>query len=121
MSFHLPNFNLFADVYHAPWVVPPGRGPDAVFPCNLTPGRRQQAALWTPSGATDQSSRTYALFPPSVDVRDKVNVGGGDLVQIPSGSGVFYQVVSVHDVAKGFSNEYRVAVLQKVATPTPMP
>jgi hypothetical protein len=37
---------------------------------------------------------------------------GGDYVEVPAGTGRWYQVVAVDDVAKGFTNEYRMAVCQ---------
>ena len=47
---------------------------------------------------------------------------GADLVECPSGSGRYYNVTFVDDVAKGFANEYRRAVLiQAPPWPTPTP
>lgn len=34
-----------------------------------------------------------------------------DIVEVPSGSGRFYHVIGVVDVAKGFTNEYRSVLI----------
>jgi hypothetical protein len=52
--------------------------------------------------------------PAHTDIR-MVGVGNGvanpDLVEVPLGSGLWYAVYAVMDVAKGFPNEYRSADL----------
>lgn len=121
MPFRVPTFNLLVNVFRAPWVVPP-IGPPAITPLgNLTPGRRSQDPMEIYPGGTATWYWMFLLLPPLTDVRDKLNTGGGDLVEVPAGSGRYYQVMAVDDVAKGFPNEYRWAALIKVGTPTPMP
>jgi hypothetical protein len=56
------------------------------------------------------------------DLRDTNNASNFDTVEIPAGSGRFYIVLMVEDVAKGFLNEHRMAFIRKSGTwPTPIP
>jgi hypothetical protein len=56
------------------------------------------------------------------DIRDPYSIALGDTVEVPAGSGRFYDVMIADDVAKGFANEYRIAMLRKRAGwPTPIP
>lgn len=56
----------------------------------------------------------YLLLPALTDIRDAACASGyTDIVEVPDGSGRWYSVEYVDDVAKGFTNEYRVAVLSK--------
>jgi len=57
---------------------------------------------------------TSVLCPPGTDIRDVSCSARADLVEIPSGSGRWYLIADVDDVAKGFPNEYRSANLWKV-------
>ena len=41
-------------------------------------------------------------------------VASPDVVEVPSGSGRWYQVNLVDDVVKGFTNEYRIATIVKI-------
>jgi len=64
----------------------------------------------------------YALVPKESDIRDQFNTGGADRMEIPAGSGRYYQVAWVDDIAKGFPNEYRLVLVYKLGTwPTPTP
>lgn len=54
------------------------------------------------------------LCPAGTDIRDESCGGGADLVEVPDASGRFYLVGYADDVAKGFANEYRCALLLKV-------
>jgi hypothetical protein len=49
------------------------------------------------------------LVPALTDVRGPQDPVGPDMVEVPAGSGRWYQVVFVDDIAKGFSNEHRTA------------
>jgi hypothetical protein len=51
------------------------------------------------------------LLPLLTDVRGTWNGVVGDLIEVPAGSKRFYAVVGVHDVGKGFPNEYRLALI----------
>jgi hypothetical protein len=45
---------------------------------------------------------------------------GSDTVEVPAGTGNWYQVTFVTDVGRGFPNEYRLALLARQA-PVPDP
>jgi hypothetical protein len=66
----------------------------------------------------------FLLLPPGTDIRSGV-LGTADDVEVPAGSGRFYEVEFVDDVGKGFANEYRVALLIQTtawgAWPLPYP
>jgi hypothetical protein len=114
MGFRLPNFNLAVDLWRKP-SVPGVDPPDASFMGNLSVGRRTQN-VWLPLDSTSVLKRfvvkqiSELLVPALTDVQpsDHNAVGPSDAVEVPSGSGRFYIVLTVEDVAKGFSNEYRL-------------
>lgn len=56
------------------------------------------------------------LCGPHTDIRDNACSGASDLVELPAGSGRWYFVVYVDDVAKGDPNEYRQAYIAKAYT-----
>jgi len=61
------------------------------------------------------ASVTLAV-PKSTDIRMADPDGPGDLIECPLGSGLWYNVYAVVDVAKGFSNEYRLAAMVSMNT-----
>jgi len=117
MSFSLPTFNLECSI----WLNPVGHAenpPDATSVCQLrAPGRR--------SSGQDSEHTWYFLWellvPALTDLRDWSQEQQSQ-VEVPSGSGRFYNVVVVDDVAKGFPNEYRIAFIHKRPDwPIPIP
>lgn len=120
MSYSLPQFNLTCNI----WRVgsPPPLNPPALSAmCNLAMGRRAQIGQLATG-----SNYMALLLPAATDVRDFWSNGvGGDWVEVPAGSGRFYEVVAVDDVGKGFLNEHRVAFLNKTRSlgdwPSPIP
>jgi hypothetical protein len=120
MSFTLPTFNLTCNVWHNP-AVPPGAA--SISPvCNLAWGKRFHVP--TTAGGF---GNTQLLLPPGTDIRCLAvqNCVVSDIVEVPAGSGRFYDVFSVDDAGKGFANEFRVAFLLQTkahgAWPIPMP
>lgn len=92
--------------------------------------------IWTSSSPVEPTGilamGASILFPPLTDVRDTgVNPGFPDIIECPSGSGRWYIVAAVDDVAKGFANEYRRVFVNKAFScpalptfpfwPTPIP
>jgi len=70
------------------------------------------SATFTVTGTNVES----LLCPAGTDIRDISCTGTPiDGVEIPVGSGRYYVVLHVDDVAKGFPNEYRIAALAKQA------
>jgi hypothetical protein len=116
-SFAMPNFNLLAGIWHDPKPNPHLYGPpDATSPVNLANGRvshvlnSQELTL----GSSTLLASSSALFPAGTDVRDISVTGNPDAVEIPLGSGRFYWAAFVDDIAKGFVNEHRWAILPKI-------
>lgn len=102
MAFRVPTFNLQVSIWRT--VTMPPVGPAAVLTQgNLSPGRRTMMLTG--------NAMTELLLPPGTDVRAAQNSGVSDTAEVPRGSGRFYKVMGVEDVAKGFANEYRLAYL----------
>jgi hypothetical protein len=116
MAFRIPTFNLTCNVWRTGNVV--ANPPDTNFPCNLSPGRRVLSAALgnTSTGASSPSLLMEILLPARSDVRPAYIVFAsptqGDVVEVPAGTGRYYCVQCVDDVARGFPNEYRIAILQ---------
>lgn len=126
MGFRVPAFNLVYNVWSRADVPAGPIDPLTLGPPRATDLECQLRAAGKQSTAQDE--QTYWVFswallaPPAADLRDSFNSGGPDLVELPAGSGRWYTVVAVDDVAKGFPNEYRIAFIMKNAPwPTPIP
>lgn len=123
MAFVLPTFNITVHIYSAG--LPPPTGTPRIID--------QEAQLRAPAAnnvmfvsSVGASSAMILLLPPGVDIRDQFNtpINSSDYVEAPAFTGRFYRVIFVDDIAKGFPNEHRYAVLQKVLGvpwPTPTP
>jgi hypothetical protein len=100
-------------------------------PCNLAWGRRVNVASTGGTGdAGVLQTCMILLLPARTDIRpalpiDPTDPEGGvnlnDLVEVPKGTSRMYQVLTVDDIGRGFSNEHRAAVIQLISTPFPMP
>lgn len=90
---------------------------------NLSPGRRSTGVRSrTGYGTGDSVEAAYLMLPAHTDVRDQRNGAQPDALEVPGGSGRFYLANHVEDVAKGFTNEYRMVVLRvRPPWPTPYP
>lgn len=118
VAYRLPTFNLIVNLWHG-GNVPPA-APDLVTIGNLTPGRRHITPYALgPAGAQDLANM-YLLLPAGTDIRDSKGGTGDDLAEVPAGSGRFYMVRFVDDVASGFANEHRFAQLAGLG-PWPVP
>jgi len=108
MAWLPPTFNLVCDIYTGPLMIPPMVLPRLTSPCQLRFYKTGQTVAATGPGSGVMS----LLFPAGTDVRPSIgfNVGAGDVIECPRGSGRGYSVLTVDDVAKGFPNEYRLAV-----------
>jgi len=113
MSFTVPTFNLTVDIYNV--ILPSTTTLRSTTPCNLAMGRRinwiLSAAL---TGQGTEGSTPMLLLPALTDIRDASTGQESDIVEVPSGSGRWYQVRNVDDVGKGFPNEYRMATIEKI-------
>jgi len=112
MSFTLPTFNLNVNIFTGPW---PGVFRSTVLG-NLAVGRRVTAVAgpWAFSIPSYNGAAPTLLLPPLTDIRDASCGPNSDFVEVPAGSGRFYQVAYVDDIGKGFANEHRFAWLEKV-------
>lgn len=118
-SFSMPVFNLSVSVWHTPGShMPPPMPADLTVMGNLANGRVAHLPVWLPRppALSAQSMSSSLLIPKLTDIRDSSCSGGPDVVEVPTGSGRFYWVSYVDDIAKGFGNEHRWAVIQKIWT-----
>jgi hypothetical protein len=123
--FVLPNFNITCGIWSAPWVVPPMTPLRLTSLCNLAWGKRVNVAA---TGGTGEPGWLVGcmtlLLPPKTDIRGRVgDVSAStlpDLVEVPLGTGRYYQPVLVDDIGRGFANEHRAALLQQLY-PWPVP
>jgi len=112
MAFSVPTFNLECNVYTGPWTTKVLRL--IALPCNLALGRRVQINGAAFFGFPDGAASPSLLVPALSDVRDAGNATGQDIIEVPLGSGRWYEVNIVDDVGKGFSNEYRIVSMFKI-------
>ena len=128
MAYHAPTFNLSCSIWHDydGGDLPPMIPPDLAADCQLRWCGRGPAEAYAPvvSEETPWQPGWQLLFPAGTDIRDVYsgNVRRKDVIECPSTSGRFYIVNYVDDVAKGFTNEYRIAIVTKTGEwPIPMP
>jgi len=115
MPFVVPTFNLSANVWR--------NGNATTNPPDLTVDCQLRAAGKQSTGQDPANGWAFLwslLIASGTDIRDDISSGGKDTVECPAGTGRFYSVELVDDVARGFSNEYRIAFIQKVS-PWPVP
>jgi hypothetical protein len=114
VAFTLPQFPLTCEIFSGPYLARVSR---ATSVCNLALGRRGVVLPDFEFGTTQiATGPTYVLFPPGTDVRDmNCNIPAQDLLELPQGSGRWYSVSLVDDVGKGFANEHRYAIVNKVS------
>lgn len=116
----VPSFPLQANIWSR------GSGPPAV-PRLITAAQLRgpwpvtsPVPFGIPGGGS--SLTAWMSIPAHTDIRDGRNASGADVVEIPSGSSVLYDVIGVSDIAKGFPNEFRIVLLgPRGGVPTPTP
>jgi hypothetical protein len=129
----VPTFNLVANIWR--WSTPVTDAPDVLAFCQLKAGMKGygtgvvEAAQRT--GTTSYATSTIPrllLFPKGTDVRRIYWAGSvsnsADTIEAPAGSGMFWYCADVWDVAFGFRNEFRVAMVWQIRAlpfPTPYP
>lgn len=110
MAYTLPTFNLTCALYTntGTWST---RGLHrSIEDCNLAYGRRVEIYNAF-EGDNSASVFMSLLLPAGTDVRDLKCSAAEDWVEVPTGSNRWYQVTSVDDIGKGFSNEHRCATI----------
>ncbi len=117
MAFKPPTFNLTCNIWRSTSLV--------TAPPDLSPICQLRASGKQSSGLTQAPLGYFLpeiLFPAHTDVRDQYCPSNADQIECPAGSGRYYVVANVEDVAKGFANEYRQAVVVKARVwPQPIP
>jgi hypothetical protein len=120
MGYKVPTFNITCNIWDHYGAITPLPPPSPArltnVPCQLTWGHRVQVSSTggtsTPGILTMSMSLLLAKL---TDVRGPQSYAGGDLVEVPAGTGRWYQVVAVDDVGRGFTNEYRCALIFALA------
>jgi hypothetical protein len=77
--------------------------------------RVREAFQW-PTALQTGTGAVLIYVPKLTDVRDYTDVGGTtqDRLEVPDGSGSFFEVARVHDQAKGHGNEFRVVLAEHI-------
>lgn len=119
MAYTIPNFNLTVDVFRYSGAAYSNIGS---IVGNLQMGRRTPFTFLGGGPGDYQSLSPYLLCPAGTDLRDlECGTALNDVVEVPQGSGRWYAVLGVDDVAKGFPNEFRVATIAKCGGFGPWP
>lgn len=118
MAFTLPTFNLTANIWrHGN---PTSNPPDVVTVANLAYGERTSVPYAVTTTSTTVYGGMWLLCPKGTDIRDDKAPAGSDTVEVPAGTGRFYDVVWVDDAGAGFDNEHRFALIISTS-PWPVP
>lgn len=129
MPFTIPTFNVPFNGWRQA-ALPPGPPRAYQGICNFSLGKRvvagtDQTAVQTPgSGVGIDVFLRIMMVAAATDVRGRYATGGSDVVEVPAGSGAFYLVGDVADMAKGFANEHRVCWCSPffpIPFPNPLP
>jgi hypothetical protein len=137
MAFSLPTFNLSVNVWHglAAGSTPPF-GPPSIsgLLVNFSLGRRvlsgtdsRSVGIGPGTGVGIDVLFRIMMAPAGTDLRSVWQDPAqscGDYVEAPAGSGAFYIVQDVADMAKGFPNEHRLAWVTPagwILLPSPLP
>lgn len=116
MGFVVPQMPLGVNIWNSTLVT---NAPTISTVCNLSPGRRTFFA--GPVVTTNITLGALIVFgdllecllPKGTDIRGAQHAGLDSIVECPKGTGRYYYVVWVDDVAKGFANEYRLALMKQ--------
>jgi len=120
--FKVPTFNLEVGIWHSGTILtdPPDIQTVGalVFP---TKDMAHAQGMPSPGGGVP-SAPMYLLLEAGTNIHHNYSAGQNDFGEVPLGSGRFYVVGFVDDIAKGYANEHRCAVIyQKEPFPRPMP
>src|SRR6266567_219241 len=118
MAFIVPTFNLTANYWSRPtwlttWPISIAAPDLANFPCAIRALERAPDLSGIGFGAAYPTQllapKLTDLRGPSLDHPDTML--DWPIIEVPSGSSQYYFLLQVADVAKGYSNEYRLAWL----------
>ncbi len=108
MPFRVPTFPLTCRIYRASSGGPFPLTGGVTSPCQL---QLRKDGWVSSNGGSGIAASMLLLLPKGTDIRPSHTTTPADAVQVPDDSGEYYVVSAVNDVAKGFPNEYRVAML----------
>jgi len=123
LMYTLPAFNLTVNIWHWPhdrFTDPP----DLVTTGNLAWGKRTASSTSNDFTFTGFGKLCPILLcPQRTDIRSQEKTGVvNDVVEVPAGTGRFYEVIYVEDLGRGFANEHRGAMISPTGGwPTPIP
>jgi hypothetical protein len=119
MPFRIPTFILDVNIWRRTVAVT--ATPSISTNGNLVLGSRSATTPRDFETSTQHVTAMHLLLPALTDIRP-YNLYQGDwledVVEVPAGSGRYYYVTDVDDVAKGFGNEYRHATITQVTYAT---
>jgi hypothetical protein len=119
MPYTLPTFNVSVNIWDAA-LDPTTDPPDQTVLANVSLGRRvmvyADANCWfnPENGVALNMFLRIMLLPAGTNIKGRwwnfvAGNNQADWVEVPAGTGAFYRVLDVADMAKGFPNEHRVA------------
>jgi len=118
--YRLPTFNLEVRIWRSG--NPTTNPPDVTTICNLALGKRTGLGVANTDTNASNIGGMWLLLPKGTDIRDLKDATGPDVVEVPGGTGRFYDVCWVDDAGLGFANEHRFAVIVgKSPWPVPFP
>lgn len=116
----VPVFPLLMNIWHGVGGITPQVGPPTIpnVPCQHVLGELDFAGVVIGGALLNSWIKTAK----NVDVHWARGMGGADVIECPAGSGLWYVVNYVANMARGFSNEHRVIVVTPGPTyPIPIP
>jgi hypothetical protein len=112
MAFQLPNFNLLVNIWTntLPPVFNPPRVADAR--ANMAWGKRVSSMSTGGTSSVGVIAQTMTLLLESTtDIRGYLSTTGYDIVEVPSGSGRYYNVYIADYIGYGFPNQHKAALI----------
>jgi len=123
MAYREPVYNLDVNIWHS-GTTPPVGAPDVQTVGNLAWGKRVNVPT---AGVTGfllpvLMMTMQLLLPAHTNIWGDPLLVSGCVVEVPAGTGRYYNVVFVDDLGKGFANEHRGAIIsQALPWPHPIP
>lgn len=111
----VPMFPLTMDIYWNTFGLLPPVGPPnvAAVPCQHVVG---ELMSWQNPAAANYNL-SYVKCPKATDIHFLRGPMGPDYIELPVGSGLWYQVTYVINMSRGFTNEHRCVMVFPVPGP----
>jgi hypothetical protein len=118
MGYRVPSMPITANIWRGGAPLPVGP-PQIVTKCQL---RLIKDAFIISASVVPYNNRSLLILPKGTDIRSlQPGPLPADFVEVPAGTGIYWNVLTVGDVAKGFANEYRAATISCYSYPLPRP